>query len=127
MVSSSGSRALSAAELCDKIASRNYTIGVMGLGYVGLPLALVSARAGFRVLGFDTDAQRVEQLNLGISSIKHISDASISSALSDGKFRATGKFTELQQADAVLIAVPTPLNRAIADILALHAEGGGNV
>ena len=111
MVSSSCSRALSAAELCDKIASRNYTIGVMGLGYVGLPLALVSARAGFRVLGFDTDAQRVEQLNLGISSIKHISDASISSALSDGKFRATGKFTELQQADAVLIAVPTPLNR----------------
>jgi UDP-N-acetyl-D-glucosamine dehydrogenase len=111
MVSSSRSRALSAAELCNKIASRNYTIAVMGLGYVGLPLALVSARAGFRVLGFDTDEQRVEQLNLGISSIKHISDASISSALLDGKFRATDKFTELQQADAVLIAVPTPLNR----------------
>jgi UDP-N-acetyl-D-glucosamine dehydrogenase len=105
------SSSAAAKALCDRIAARDYTVGIMGLGYVGLPLALVSAKAGFKVLGFDTDAKRVEEINAGTSSIKHISDPQISAAVKGGKFRATNDFKELAKPDAILIAVPTPLNR----------------
>ena len=101
----------STADLCAKIAARDFTVGIMGLGYVGLPLALVAAKAGFKVVGFDTDARRVEQLNSGVSAIKHISNAAIAAAIAGGKFRATNNFSELSEPDAILIAVPTPLNR----------------
>lgn len=94
-----------------KIEDRDYSIGIMGLGYVGLPLALVAVRTGFRVLGFDTDAARVDRLNSGRSAIKHIGDNVIAAALESGHFRATNDLGELGKPDAILIAVPTPLNR----------------
>jgi UDP-N-acetyl-D-glucosamine dehydrogenase len=100
-----------AARVCERIASRDYTVGIMGLGYVGLPLALVSAKAGFNVIGFDTDARRVKDVNAGTSSIKHIADDVIAAAVKGGKFRATDDFSQLAEPDAILIAVPTPLNR----------------
>ncbi|TYC49191.1 nucleotide sugar dehydrogenase [Rhodobacterales bacterium] len=99
------------ATLVDRISRRDYTIGIVGLGYVGLPLALVAARAGFKVLGFDINPKRVEALNAGQSGIEHIDNGEIKSALDAGNFRATGDFSELGEPDAIVIAVPTPLNK----------------
>lgn len=118
-------------QLLERISARNFTVGIMGLGYVGLPLALEAAKSGFRVLGFDTNPHRVEKLNQGESAIKYIASDAINKVIENGQFRATGDFAELDQPDAILIAVPTPLNkqrepdltfvensaRAIADIL----------
>ncbi len=86
------------------------TIGILGLGYVGLPLALRFAEAGFKVIGFDIDADKVQQLNLGKSYIKHIGDQAVQTGLQQG-FRASSDFAESSLADALLICVPTPLNQ----------------
>lgn len=98
-------------EAIARVAARDYTIGVVGMGYVGLPLALVAARAGFKVLGFDIDQNRVDELNAGRTSIKHIPLDAIAAARAEKRFRATADFGELAEPDAILIAVPTPLNK----------------
>jgi UDP-N-acetyl-D-glucosamine dehydrogenase len=98
-------------ELTGRMARRQYMIGIVGLGYVGLPLALVAAHAGFDVLGFDIDEQRVKELNAGRTTIKHIPLDAIAAARADRRFRATFDFRELSKVDAILIAVPTPLNK----------------
>lgn len=98
-------------QLIERIRSRDYVVGIMGLGYVGLPLALVAIRSGFRVTGFDIDASRVAQLNRGESGIKHIPGTKLKEALDGERFRATDKPADLSKADAILIAVPTPLNK----------------
>jgi len=98
-------------QLAARIAARDFTIGIVGMGYVGLPLALVAARAGFNVLGFDIDAHRVDELNAGRTSIKHIPLDAIAEARAGGRFRASADFSELNLPDAILIAVPTPLNK----------------
>jgi UDP-N-acetyl-D-glucosamine dehydrogenase len=89
------------------IADRSATIGVIGLGYVGLPLALTLAEAGFPVLGFDTDPAKLPQLAAGRSYLRHIPDARIAAAQT---FRATGDFSRIAACQAVLICVPTPLD-----------------
>jgi UDP-N-acetyl-D-glucosamine dehydrogenase len=94
-----------------RIAERSYVIGIVGLGYVGVPLALAAARAGFTVIGFDIDVARVDRLNQGQSQIKHIPDALLQAAVEAGKFSATADFDRLVEPDAILIAVPTPLTR----------------
>jgi UDP-N-acetyl-D-glucosamine dehydrogenase len=94
-----------------RIADRSYTVGVVGLGYVGIPLALAAVKAGFTVIGFDIDAERVAKLNAGKSQIKHISDASIEAAVGARKFSASADFDRLGEPDAILIAVPTPLTK----------------
>lgn len=94
-----------------RVAARDYVIGIVGLGYVGIPLALAACKAGFPVLGFDIDAPRVAQLNRGESFIKHISTQAISDAVKSGKFEATADFDRLREADAIIIAVPTPLTK----------------
>lgn len=83
----------------------------MGLGYVGLPLALVAVEAGFEVIGFDIDEGRVDELNSGRCTIKHINTDSIIEALQSGKFKATSDFRQLSEPDSIHIAVPTPLSR----------------
>ncbi|MEP3277386.1 MAG: nucleotide sugar dehydrogenase [Stappiaceae bacterium] len=98
-------------QLLKRIADRNYTIGIVGLGYVGLPLALTAVHHGFNVLGFDINEARVTELNKGRSGIEHIDDSVIETALAEGRFRATDDFTELENPDAILIAVPTPLSK----------------
>jgi UDP-N-acetyl-D-glucosamine dehydrogenase len=100
-----------AVRLLKRIEARECTVGIMGLGYVGLPLALASIEAGFKVLGFDTNPARVDQLNGGDSGMKHISSAAIVAAVEKRKFEATNDLTRLSEADAILIAVPTPLTR----------------
>ncbi len=100
-----------AATLIDKIRQRTARVGIIGLGYVGLPLARAFARTGFRVLGFDVDAHKVAQLNAGKSYIKQFPDSTIVGMREKG-FEATDRFDRLGEADAVLICVPTPLTDA---------------
>ncbi len=96
---------------CERAAKREITIGILGLGYVGLPLALAALKSGFKVIGFDIDRERAEQVARGECAIKHIDTAAIREALAQGTFRATSDFDALGTPDAILIAVPTPLNR----------------
>jgi UDP-N-acetyl-D-glucosamine dehydrogenase len=97
--------------LLSRVQSGTATVGIIGLGYVGLPLARAFAREGFRVLGFDIDQHKVEKLNAGRSYIKQIPDATIAEMRAN-RFEATDQFTRLGEADCVLICVPTPLTDA---------------
>jgi UDP-N-acetyl-D-glucosamine dehydrogenase len=99
------------AELLDKIERRRAVVGIIGLGYVGLPLAQAFTRAGYRVLGFDVDLGKVERLARGESYIGHISAAAVQAMREQG-FEATDRFDRLDEPDAVLICVPTPLTDA---------------
>jgi UDP-N-acetyl-D-mannosaminuronate dehydrogenase/intein/homing endonuclease len=99
------------ARLLAAIESREIRVGIIGLGYVGLPLARAFADAGYRVLGFDTDPAKVEKLAKGQSYIGHISDQSVASMTANG-FEATDQFDRLGEPDAVIICVPTPLTEA---------------
>lgn len=101
----------SASVLLQKIKDRSYVVGIVGLGYVGVPLALAAIRGGFTVLGFDIDADRVAHLNQGRSQIKHIPSDDIAKACETGRFSATADFNRLNEPDAILIAVPTPLTK----------------
>ncbi len=93
------------------IEGRSALVGIIGLGYVGLPLARAFADAGYRVLGFDTDPAKVEKLAEGRSYIGHIADGSIEAMRLAG-FEATDRFDRLGEADAIVICVPTPLTEA---------------
>src|SRR5688572_2090957 len=100
-----------AADLLERIETRTATVGIIGLGYVGLPLARAFTSAGLRVLGFDIDSHKVEKLTAGRSYIKQIPDAAIAEMRRSG-FEATDRFDRLAEADCVLICVPTPLTEA---------------
>ncbi len=98
-------------ELLRRIRGRDVQVGVIGLGYVGLPLGLVFAEAGFSVLGFDIDNHKVESLNAGRSYIDHLSSERIQTSVSAGRLAATSDFARLAEPDALMICVPTPLDR----------------
>jgi UDP-N-acetyl-D-glucosamine dehydrogenase len=87
-------------------------VGVVGLGYVGLPLIRAFIDAGYRTLGFDVDQRKVDQLQSGKSYIKHIPSDWIAGWLAKGQFEPTSDMSRLREADAVLICVPTPLNES---------------
>ncbi|HTF87304.1 MAG TPA: nucleotide sugar dehydrogenase [Planctomycetota bacterium] len=95
--------------LLEKIESRSAVVGVLGLGYVGLPLASAFVEAGFRVLGFDTDPSKIEQLARGEQYLRHLGSAMTTRMRQSGRFEATSDFSRLGEADAILICVPTPL------------------
>ncbi len=95
--------------LMSRIQSKEAHVAVLGLGYVGLPLALLFAEKGFRVLGFDTDAEKVRLLHEGDSYIEHIPAERVAQARRSGGLEATDDFSRLVEADAVLICVPTPV------------------
>ncbi|KPJ61784.1 MAG: UDP-N-acetyl-D-glucosamine dehydrogenase [Planctomycetes bacterium DG_23] len=95
--------------LLDLIEKKKAKVGVIGLGYVGLPLVMAFGKAGFRVLGFDVDEEKVAMLNAGKSYIKHIPAGKIAALLEEKKFAATSDFSRLAEPDAILICVPTPL------------------
>ena len=97
-------------QLIDKLDSRQAVIGIVGLGYVGLPLVLRFAEVGYRVLGFDIDQHKIDSLAQGRSYIEHISPAAIGQARAAG-FEATTDFARVAEADAVILCVPTPLNK----------------
>lgn len=94
----------------EKLKQRSAVIAVVGLGYVGLPLALRYSAAGYRVLGFDVDQKKTEQLLAGTSYIKHIGSAKIAEAIQQG-FEATIDFERVSEVDALILCVPTPLNK----------------
>jgi UDP-N-acetyl-D-glucosamine dehydrogenase len=91
------------------VEKRELRVGIIGLGYVGLPLVLLFSEQGFRVTGFDIDAAKVEQLNRGQSYIHRIDPQQIQEAQAKG-FRATDNFAQIGEVDAILICVPTPLS-----------------
>ena len=98
-----------AESLRARIRSRDAHVGVIGLGYVGLPLTLVFHEKGFPVTGFDLDAEKARSLAAGRSYIRHISSERIAEANARGRFAATSNFRRIAECDAVLICVPTPL------------------
>lgn len=114
--------------------SRDLRIGIVGLGYVGLPLAEAYINEGFSVVGFDIDAQKITDLDAGKSYIKHIPDARIAVMNDTGRYSSTTNFMGLQKVDAILICVPTPLSEhrepdlsyvvATTEVIAEHIQPG---
>ncbi len=121
-------------KLLEKLESRSACIGVVGLGYVGLPLALEFAKVGFRVIGYDVSERVVKSLNVGQSHIQDVPDAELAALVKAGKFEATDDEARLREMDAISIAVPTPLAKtrdpdmtyviAAADAIARNCHPG---
>lgn len=97
-------------KLVEKLKNRTAVLGVIGLGYVGLPLAVEKAKAGYRTIGFDIQADKVEKVNKGINYIGDVVNEDLEKIVGSGFLRATLDFSEVAKADAVCIAVPTPLD-----------------
>jgi UDP-N-acetyl-D-glucosamine dehydrogenase len=94
----------------EAIGDKSAIVGVIGLGYVGLPLINAFVSSGFRTIGFDVDKTKIEALQAGRSYIKHIDSATIASWISEKRFEPTADMSRLCEADALLICVPTPLS-----------------
>ena len=97
-------------KLLEKIESKSAVVGIVGLGYVGLPLGLEFVSKGFNVIGFDVDKRKIPLLKSGKTYIKHIDETRIKNAVDSKLFDATSDFTKLPDCDAVIICVPTPLD-----------------
>jgi UDP-N-acetyl-D-glucosamine dehydrogenase len=97
--------------LLRRYESREVTVGVVGLGYVGLPLALAATRAGFATLGFDVDPSKIDAILVEKSYLRHIPDEAIAQAAATGRFATTTDFARIAEADAVIVCVPTPLTK----------------
>src|SRR6185503_20595785 len=97
--------------LLDKILAKDAVVGICGLGYVGLPLALTFGEKGFPVIGFDIDRRKIDAIAKGESYIKHIAGARIGEAIARAEkpFSATMDFRKASEADALIMCVPTPL------------------
>jgi UDP-N-acetyl-D-glucosamine dehydrogenase len=102
-------RSSTAAELQQKIQARTAVVGVVGLGYVGLPLLRAFFKAGFPVLGYDIDQEKVHQLRQGQSYLKHLGEDFVQEMSQSSRFAATADPKELARADAIVLCVPTPL------------------
>jgi UDP-N-acetyl-D-glucosamine dehydrogenase len=98
-------------KLLKRIESKEITVGVIGLGYVGLPLAVEFAKAGVRTVGIDVNQTRVDQLQRGDNYIQDVSDSQLKALVDTGTFTATTDFSSIKKIDAICIAVPTPLNK----------------
>lgn len=99
------------AELLSKLVNKKVHVAILGLGYVGLPLAVVFAEAGFTVTGIDPDQSKIDSLKRGESYIPDVSTEQVAKLVAAGKLQATADFSVLQEADAVSICVPTPLRK----------------
>jgi UDP-N-acetyl-D-glucosamine dehydrogenase len=98
-------------ELRERIDRREACVGVVGLGYVGLPLALEFAKAGFPVVGFDLDARKVEALAAGASYLEDVPSEAVARAVESGDLTAASDFGELSRCDVINVCVPTPLTK----------------
>jgi len=97
--------------LSARIIDLTATVGVIGLGYVGLPLAVAAARQGFRTLGFDIDPAKPEQIHAGRSYIDAVTSGELADLVEDGRLSATSAYDHLGDCDVIVICVPTPLGR----------------
>ena len=118
--------------LLQKIADRDARVGIVGLGYVGLPLAVAFAEAGFATIGVDVDEHKVASLNRGHSYVEDVADDQLGPLVAQGSFCATNDYASLREVDAVSICVPTPLRKSkdpdisyIVDATDSIAEQGG--
>ena len=102
-------------------------IAIVGLGYVGLPLSLQFARSNTEVLGLDIDPSKVESLNAGRSYIKHIESATLAEQVSAGRFTASADFSRIREVEAVIICVPTPLNKNREPDISFILETGRSI
>ena len=100
-----------AARLRERIASRTARVGIVGLGYVGLPLATEFANAGFQVTGIDVDERKIQAINSGVSYISDVPSEEVARLVRDGLLRATADYSEIARLDTVNICVPTPLRK----------------
>ncbi len=98
-------------ELLNRLNERRAVVGVIGLGYVGLPLAVEFARGGLKVIGFDLDQSRVDSINDGRSYIPDVQTEVVAALVERGKLSAATGFSQLARTDAVIICVPTPLRK----------------
>jgi len=98
-------------ELLKRIEKKDITVGVVGLGYVGLPLAVEFGNAGIRTIGIDVNETRVAQLNRGENYIQDVKDGELKALVDNGTFTATTDFSSIKHIDAICIAVPTPLSK----------------
>src|ERR1035438_9018846 len=97
--------------LSAKISGRTARVGIVGLGYVGLPLAVEFAKAGFSVTGIDLVESKVARINAGDSYVQDIASSDIDTLVNDGKLRATTDFSVIAELDTINICVPTPLRK----------------
>jgi UDP-N-acetyl-D-glucosamine dehydrogenase len=100
----------STADFVRRIETRQATIGIVGLGYVGLPLAIAYADGGFNTVGFDIDVEKTKHINSGQSYIKHIAAETIARGVQAGRLAATTDFSQISEVDAIIMCVPTPLD-----------------
>ncbi len=98
-------------QLLHRLEDRSACIGIVGLGYVGLPLALTYAEAGYTVLGLDIDPAKIQALEQGLSYIQHIDAGRVAAARAAGRLEVTTSFERAAEADALIVCVPTPLDR----------------
>jgi UDP-N-acetyl-D-glucosamine dehydrogenase len=98
------------SELLQKIETKTARVGVIGLGYVGLPLAACAGRVGFGVVGFDVSAERAARINAGVSYVGDVASAEIAELRERGRLEATNDFRRLRACDVLIVCVPTPLN-----------------
>jgi UDP-N-acetyl-D-glucosamine dehydrogenase len=103
---------MSHERLAELIRNKQAVVGVIGLGYVGLPLIRAFTNAGFRCMGFDVDQSKVDKLNAGQSYIKHIDSSAMKQLIEIGQFEPTADMGRLVEADCIIICVPTPLNES---------------
>jgi len=109
-------------DFVDRIEQRALNVGVVGLGYVGLPLALAFAEAGFKVTGIDVNAQRVDELNAGASYIADVPPEALAAQVGAGRLAATTEPASIADMDVVIICVPTPLSKTRdPDVSYIHA------
>jgi len=99
------------AKLLEKIKDKQAILGVVGLGYVGLPLAVEKAKAGFKVIGFDIQAKRVDMVNRGENYIGDVVDEELKELVDSKMIEATCDYSKISECDTISICVPTPLDK----------------
>jgi len=114
-------------QLKAKILERKAKIGIIGLGYVGLPLAVTFAKNGFKVYGIDIDKDRVARLNRGESYILDVQQSELKDVMDEGLFSATNDFSRIKELDAVIICVPTPLHKTREPDVSYIVSAVGNI
>ncbi len=118
---------LTPMSLRQKIADRSAVVGVMALGYVGLPLIRTFWDAGFRVLGFDVDPRKIDSLNRGENYLKHLGEDFVRDMACSDRFAATADMSRLAEADAILVCVPTPLGRHLEPDLSFVEQTAADI